>query len=66
MLLLQGSLVWGLRPNINSCGDGTWSSSGVVLYIHRAVYGHSSSSIASAFLKSVLQVPIALPARLFA
>ena len=44
-----GSVVWGLRPNINSFGDGTWSSSGVVRYIHRAVYGHSSSS--SAFLR---------------
>ena len=64
MLLLQGSVVWGLRPNINSCGDGTWSSSGVIRYIHRAVYGHSFSS--SAFLKSVLQVPIDLSARLSA
>ena len=41
-----------------------FTSSGVVRYIHRAVYGHSPSS--SAFLKSVLQVPIDLSARLFA
>ena len=64
MLVLQGSVIWGLRPNINSCDDGTLSSSGVLRYIHRAVYGYSSSS--SAFLKSVLQVPIDLIARLFA
>ena len=46
----------------NSWGDGIQSSSGVVRYVHKAVYGHSFSF--GAFSNSNLQVPIALFARL--
>ena len=61
---LPGSVVFGLRPNSNSWGDGIRSSRGVVRYVDNAVSGHSFPP--SAFSNSNLPVPIALSFRLLA
>ena len=61
---LPGSVVFGLRPNSNSWGDGIRSSRGVVRYVDNAVSGHSFPP--SAFSNSNLRVPIALSFRLLA
>ena len=61
---LPGSVVFGLRPNSNSWGDGIRSSRGVVRYVDNAVSGHSFPP--SAFSNSNWEVPIALSFRLLA